>query len=84
MESGVFLFLLNIEHGKKGDCMATSSQITLRLKQAKNRLALLNKEVTTTKANIKKLESEFKKARMILIAQAAEKRKAKEKQLIKK
>jgi cell division protein FtsB len=84
MESGVFLFLLNIEHGKKGDCMATSSQITLRLKQAKNRLALLNKEVTATKANIKKLESEFKKARMILIAQAAEKRKAKEKQLIKK
>ena len=59
--------------------MATANQINYKLTQTKNKLTQLNKEVTVTKANIKKLESEFKKARMILIAQAAEKRKAKKK-----
>ena len=60
--------------------MATVNQINFRLDQAKKKLATLNKEVVATKANLKKLESEFKKARMAIIAKAAEKRKAKRKQ----
>ena len=64
--------------------MATANQIKYRITQTKIKLALLNKEATSTKANIKKLESEFKKARMILIAQAAEKRKAKMKAAVEK
>lgn len=59
--------------------MATANQIKYRLEQAKKKFAKLNKESTAIKASIKKLESEFKKARMILIAKAAEKRRAKNK-----
>lgn len=73
-----FLFFYS-KHEKKGDSVATSNQIEYRLKQAKKKLAKLNKEVTAAKASIKKLETEFKKARMVLIAKAAEKRKAKKK-----
>lgn len=54
--------------------MATAKQIEYRLKQAKKKAAKLNKEVTAAKTEIKKLEKEFKKARIILIAKAAEKR----------
>ncbi|MBN2418929.1 MAG: hypothetical protein JXL81_06060 [Deltaproteobacteria bacterium] len=57
--------------------MATANQINYRLTQAKSKLAILTKEVKTTMASIKKLESEFKEARIALIAQAAEKRKIK-------
>ena len=60
--------------------MATVNQINFRLDQAKKKLATLNEEVAETKANLKKLESEFKKTRMAIIAKAAEKRKAKSKQ----
>ena len=59
--------------------MTTAKQIEYRLTQAKKKLANLDKEVTAAKADIKKLETEFKTARMILIAKAAEKRKAKKK-----
>jgi hypothetical protein len=68
----------------KGDILATSNQITKRLEQAKKKLIRLNREYTTTNASIKKLESEFKKARMILIAKAAEKRKAQKRPVLKK
>lgn len=43
--------------------MATVKQIQYRAGQAKKKLAKLNKEVTTTKSNIKKLETELKKAK---------------------
>ena len=43
--------------------MATAKQIQYRTGQAKKKLAKLNKEVTTTKSNIKKLETELKKAK---------------------
>ena len=62
--------------------MATVNQINFRLDQAKKKLAALNEEYAATKANVKKLESEFKKSRIALIAKAAEKRKAKNKQIM--
>lgn len=77
-------FLLLYEHVMKGDSVATANQIEYRLTQAKNKLVKLNKEATALKADIKKLETDFKKARMILIARAAEKRKAKKKPVAKK
>lgn len=64
--------------------MPTSSQINNRLEQERKKLARLNNELTATTANVKKLKSEFKKARMILIAKAVEKRKAEKKLAIKK
>ena len=64
--------------------MATTSQINYRLGQAKKKLAKLNRELTTTTASVKKLELEFKKARIALIAKAAEKRKARKKSVVKK
>ena len=62
--------------------MATTNQINYRLDQAKKKLVKLNKEMEDTKSSIKKLEKEFKKTRIALIAKAAEKRRAKRKQLI--
>ena len=64
--------------------MPTSSQINKRLEQERKKLARLNNELTATAANVKKLKSEFKKARMILIDKALEKRKAEKKLAIKK
>ena len=60
--------------------MATTNQINYKLGQAKKKLNRLNKEYTATKAVVKKLESEFKKARIAIIAKAAEKRRAQKKQ----
>jgi len=64
--------------------VVTAKQIEYKLTQAKKKLANLNKEVTDAKAAVKKLDSEFKKARMILIAKAAEKMKVKKKTVSKK
>ncbi len=58
--------------------MATANQINYRLGQAKKKLAKLNKDITATKANVKKLEAELKKAK------AAEKAKPKKKAAKKK
>lgn len=76
-----FLFC---EHVMKGDCVATANQITHSLTLAKKKLSKLNDESTVLKADIKKLETEFKKARILLIAEAAEKRRAKRKPAAKK
>lgn len=62
--------------------MATANQLNYRLDQAKKKLVKLNKEATAAKANVKKLEAEFKKSRMVLIAKAAERRKARKIQKI--
>ena len=43
--------------------MATANQIKYRMGQAKKKLTKLNKDVTATKAKIKKLESAHKKAK---------------------
>ena len=43
--------------------MATAKQIQYRIGQAKKKLAKLNKEMTTTKGKIKKLEADMKKAK---------------------
>jgi hypothetical protein len=48
---------------RKGDSMATANQIKYRMGQAKKKLAKLNKDVTATKAKVKKLESALKKAK---------------------
>lgn len=58
--------------------MATANQIKFRMEQAKKKLAKLNKEVTATKASIKKLDADLKKAK------AAEKAKPKKKAVAKK
>jgi hypothetical protein len=62
--------------------MATASQINYKLEQTKKKLAKLEKEFTATKADIKELELEFKKARIALIAKAAEKIEAKKRSAI--
>jgi cell division protein FtsB len=49
----------------KGDSMATANQIKYRIGQAKKTIVKLNKEVTVTKAKIKKLESAFKVAKTV-------------------
>lgn len=54
--------------------MATVKQIQRSLQVAKKKLARLNKEVTATKGNIKKLDSALKKAKA---AEKAAKAKAK-------
>ena len=64
--------------------MATANQINYNLTLARTKLSKLNNETALLKAEIKRLESEFKKARIILIAAAAEKRKAKKKPAAKK
>ena len=57
--------------------MATVTQLENQLNQEKKKLAKLKKEVTATKANIKQLQIDFKKARAETIAKVAEMRKAK-------
>ena len=43
--------------------MATAKQIQFRLRLAKKTLTKVTKEITTTKARIKKLEAQLKKAK---------------------
>ncbi len=57
--------------------MATAKQIQMRLGQAKKKLTKLGKEVTATKSNIKKLETQLKSAKAA--AKAKPKPKAKRK-----
>lgn len=57
--------------------MATVKEIERQIELAKQKLAKLKKEVTATKGNIKKLESEFKKARAATIRKVAKMRKEK-------
>jgi adenylate kinase len=61
--------------------MATAKQIQYRLGQAKKKLAKLNKDVTATKSNVKKLETQLKKAKA---AEKAKKKKAPKKKVAKK
>ena len=42
--------------------MATVKQIQFRIKQAKNKLTKLNKEVKATKIRMKKLQTQIKEA----------------------
>lgn len=55
--------------------MATVKQIQLRLQRSKRKLTRLNKEVTATKGNIKKLESVLNKAKAAEKAAKAKKKK---------
>jgi len=61
--------------------MATVKQIQRSLQLAKKKLARLNKEVTATKGNVKKLDSALKKAKA---AEKAAKAKAKKPARVKK
>ena len=55
--------------------MATAKQIQYRIGQANKKLTKLNKEITTTKAKIKKLEADKKKAKNV-VAKAKPRKKA--------
>ncbi len=64
--------------------MATANQVKFRIGQAKKKLAKLNKETTATKASIKKLESDLKKAKVAAKAKPKKKVAAKKKTAAKK
>ena len=53
--------------------MATANQIKYRMGQAKKKLTKLDKDVTATKAKIKKLESALKKAKVAVKAKPKKK-----------
>lgn len=64
--------------------MTTANQIKYRMGQAKKKLTKLNKDVTATKAKIKKLESALKKAKATAKAKPKKKAAAKKKAAPKK
>jgi len=64
--------------------MATANQIKYRMGQAKKKLVKLNKEVSATKAKIKKLESGLKKTKTAAKAKPKKKAVVKKKTVAKK
>lgn len=59
--------------------MATAKQIQYRIGQAKKKLVKVNKDLTATKAKVKTLEAQLKKAKAAVKAKPKKKAPAREK-----